>query len=196
MDYLPGGLIIASASARVLVMNRAAECILDGNHGLKNTPRGLCGSTARESSALQTTIAATVAARIGGVKAPVPVAISRDAARRPLQIVIAPLPPQKADTHRQPAAVLSISDPDGGDYLERTFLRKTFALTDAEARVSAALTRGRNVEEIALAFGVTLSTIRCHLKRAFLKTGTRRQGELISLLLSTGNGFRMNGQGS
>jgi DNA-binding CsgD family transcriptional regulator len=120
-------------------------------------------------------------------------AISRDSGRRPLQVSVAPLPTQTGGLRRPAMAVLFVSEPDKGPETDQAFLQRAFALTEGEARVSAALTQGKSVEEIALASGVTQGAVRTHLKRVFSKTGTRRQGELISLLMKNGGALRVNG---
>ncbi len=62
-------------------------------------------------------------------------------------------------------------------------LRELFLFTPAEARVAGKLALGRSVEEIAAETRVSVETVRTHLKRILAKTGTVRQGELISLIL-------------
>lgn len=59
-----------------------------------------------------------------------------------------------------------------------------FDLTPAEARVAVAAAQGRCPKEIASANGVTVKTIRTQLSAAFVKTGTTRQSELVSVLSS------------
>jgi DNA-binding CsgD family transcriptional regulator len=61
-------------------------------------------------------------------------------------------------------------------------LCELYALTPAEARVAGKLALGQSVEEIATESGVALATARTHIKRILSKTGTQRQGELISLI--------------
>ena len=185
IHLLPGGVVIVNSQARILVMNRSAETILAARNGLREGPAGLLASKATESKALQAAIATAVAARDGAINAPVLIAISRDAFQRPLQVLIAPLPPQTAGSHRQSAAVLFITDPD--DQCEPNFglLRQLFGFTHTESRVAAALMQGKSVTEIASEFRVTLNTIRAHMKQVFAKTDTRRQGELIRLLLTS-----------
>jgi DNA-binding CsgD family transcriptional regulator len=60
-----------------------------------------------------------------------------------------------------------------------------FGLTAAEARLSAGLARGQNLEELSERYSVSLNTARTHLKRIFNKTGVCSQGELIKLLLTS-----------
>jgi DNA-binding CsgD family transcriptional regulator len=62
-------------------------------------------------------------------------------------------------------------------------LRLLFPFTPAEARVAGKLALGRSPEEIASHLGISVETVRTHLKRALAKTRTTRQGELISLIL-------------
>ena len=57
-----------------------------------------------------------------------------------------------------------------------------FGLSAAESRVSARLLMGRSVPEIAAENGSSEGTVRQQLKSIFRKTGTHRQGELVSLL--------------
>jgi DNA-binding CsgD family transcriptional regulator len=57
-----------------------------------------------------------------------------------------------------------------------------FGLTSAQARLAAKLLQGLRLADAAAALQMTLSTARWHLKNIFLKTGTRRQADLLRLL--------------
>jgi DNA-binding CsgD family transcriptional regulator len=59
-----------------------------------------------------------------------------------------------------------------------------YGLTRAEARIAHALLDADRLADVAENLGVTLSTVRTHLQRAFEKTDTRRQSELIRLLVA------------
>jgi DNA-binding CsgD family transcriptional regulator len=83
----------------------------------------------------------------------------------------------------QPSFAIQIVDADSGAALNPEVLERLFAFTPSEARVAAKLTLGRSVDEIAAETRTSTETTRTHLKRILSKTGTRRQGELISLLL-------------
>jgi len=50
--------------------------------------------------------------------------------------------------------------------------------------LSDLLLRGREMQEVANGLGLTLETARFHTKRVLSKTGTRRQTELMRLMLS------------
>ena len=83
----------------------------------------------------------------------------------------------------RPSFAIQIIDGDSGAALNPEVLERLFAFTPSEARVAAKLAVGRSLEEIAAETRTSVETVRTHLKRALLKTGTRRQGELISLIL-------------
>jgi DNA-binding CsgD family transcriptional regulator len=61
-----------------------------------------------------------------------------------------------------------------------------FGLTPAESRLAEMLVSGLTVQEAALQLFISAHTAKTHLKRILSKTGTRRQSELVSLLLSIG----------
>ncbi|MCW6506777.1 helix-turn-helix transcriptional regulator [Lichenifustis flavocetrariae] len=61
-----------------------------------------------------------------------------------------------------------------------------FGLTPAEARLAYEMAHGDGLGACARRLGITPNTARTHLKHVFEKTGTRRQAELLRLLLSCG----------
>lgn len=68
----------------------------------------------------------------------------------------------------------SIAPPTAAD------LVRAFTLTPTEAEVTVELAAGRSVADIATARGVSVYTIRTHLKRVMVKTGTHSQAALVS----------------
>lgn len=62
-------------------------------------------------------------------------------------------------------------------------LRLLFDLTPAEARLSRMIGDGMRLAEAGNVLGMTEATARVHLKSVFLKTGVRRQSELMRLLV-------------
>jgi DNA-binding CsgD family transcriptional regulator len=81
------------------------------------------------------------------------------------------------------AFVRSLSASRGADSAR---LRAAWRLTDAESQVAALLARGLSPKHIAERLGVSKNTIRTQLRSLFDKTGTHRQGELVSLLVHVG----------
>jgi DNA-binding CsgD family transcriptional regulator len=61
-------------------------------------------------------------------------------------------------------------------------VQSLFDLTPAEARVARSLASGKTVEAIATEGGVSLNTVRTHVRGVLEKTGCTRQAEVIALL--------------
>lgn len=57
-----------------------------------------------------------------------------------------------------------------------------FGLTSAQARVASELASGKTIKQIAFYSGVSVNTVRHHVKAIFAKTGTNRQVELVQML--------------
>jgi DNA-binding CsgD family transcriptional regulator len=62
-------------------------------------------------------------------------------------------------------------------------LGAVFNLTPREATLAAALARGNDLADASALLGITLGTARIYLKSIFAKTRTRRQAELVGLIL-------------
>ena len=67
-------------------------------------------------------------------------------------------------------------------------LRATFGCTAREATLALTLSRGCTLAEAAGVLGISIHTARTHLKRVFRKTGTKRQTELLRLVLLARHG--------
>jgi DNA-binding CsgD family transcriptional regulator len=61
-------------------------------------------------------------------------------------------------------------------------VQSLFDLTPTEARVARSLASGKTVEDIASDGGVSLSTVRTHVRGVLAKTGCGRQVEVVALL--------------
>ena len=63
-------------------------------------------------------------------------------------------------------------------------LSELFGLSAAEGRFAERLMLGESPEEAAAALNIKVSTARWHLASLYRKTGTRRQAQLVRLLMS------------
>jgi DNA-binding CsgD family transcriptional regulator len=63
-------------------------------------------------------------------------------------------------------------------------LGRHHGLTGAEVRVLGLLAGGQDAAAMASSLGVSLATIRTHIRALFDKTGVRRQAELVRLALA------------
>ena len=89
-------------------------------------------------------------------------------------------------------AVAFIFDPRKKQISVQKSLSDAYGLTPAEATLASALVQGQTLAAIAEHQGVSYNTVKTHLHAVFSKTRTKRQGELISLLLGSLAGMNIN----
>jgi DNA-binding CsgD family transcriptional regulator len=80
------------------------------------------------------------------------------------------------------SSLLLIADLNTPTPCSTDLLEHGFGLTPCEARVAVALSAGMTPSEIARHHGISMGTVRSQLKSIFVKTGTKRQPELIAVL--------------
>jgi DNA-binding CsgD family transcriptional regulator len=68
--------------------------------------------------------------------------------------------------------------------LSSALLRQHYGLTVRQAEVASRLALGASLSQIEADMGIKITTLRSHLSKAFQKTRTRGQPELIALVLS------------
>lgn len=92
--------------------------------------------------------------------------------------------PIRGDAHdlfNRASALVVITRSSGGNH--PAIIQSLFDLTPAEAVVAGRLGQGDTAEEIAQTTGRSILTVRTQIKSVLSKTGTRRQSELVQLLL-------------
>jgi DNA-binding CsgD family transcriptional regulator len=104
------------------------------------------------------------------------------AARKTSQVAAWRAPARVVGLPGAPHLVVVVARRDSVQLSERV-VSALFDLTPAEARVVTRLASGRNVTEIANELGVSRNAVRFHVKNALAKTHTRRQPELVRLVL-------------
>jgi DNA-binding CsgD family transcriptional regulator len=85
----------------------------------------------------------------------------------------------------RPRAILFITDPEEVALVRRENLRQDFGLTPAEAGFTREVLKADGLQAAADRLGISLTTARTHLAHVFDKTGTRRQAELVRLILQS-----------
>jgi DNA-binding CsgD family transcriptional regulator len=66
-------------------------------------------------------------------------------------------------------------------------IAKLYKLTPTERRVLSGIVQVGGVPEVAEAMGISVSTVKTHLRRLFAKTGTDRQADLVKLVVGYAN---------
>jgi DNA-binding CsgD family transcriptional regulator len=168
----------------VVLSNRKADAIVEKADGLKLICGRLVAEHSPDDCELQSHIARSVAvSTVDGTSQSVSIHLSRDSESLPLQLTITRF--QSAlPNNGQLVALVFLSDPAQKPQSCSTFLRQLYGLSPTECRLADLLHQGLEVREAAGRLKTTLETTRFHLKRVLAKTGTRRQTELMRLMLS------------
>jgi DNA-binding CsgD family transcriptional regulator len=185
VEASPLGIVFIAADGRVVLANDAARRIAGAADGFALSPLGVAALRASDQAVLETLIAQALAvardprARPGGM-----MRLARRSGRTPLHVTVAPLPRARGMFEPlAPAAVVFVSDPDSATGTIEDRLRGLYGLTPAEARLATRLAAGVTLEAAADALSIASPTARTQLAGVFRKTGTRRQSELVRLLL-------------
>jgi DNA-binding CsgD family transcriptional regulator len=186
LDRVPFGVILIAENGAVVSMNRAAQTILRVRDGLTFDRGELEGATpsitARLRAVMHSAIRTSKGETLDGETAlPLP----RPSGRRPLSVLIAPLPAVRAAFTADAAAAVFVSDPDAAIAPVASVIRSLYNLTWAESKLVRCLVRGLSVEDAASELGLTEQTTRSRLKTIFEKTNTHRQAELVRMVLTS-----------
>jgi DNA-binding CsgD family transcriptional regulator len=186
LDRLPLAMLVLDRSRQVLIENDSAAHVLALEDGIEMRSTGLAAKDQRENAKLQALIKAALESTRGqSLNGTNFMQISRPSGRQPLSVMTSPLLSAPTGGLSSEAAVACfISDPQADHVPTSEALAKIYELTPAEAEVVQLLAKGLPLDEIAADRGISLNTVRSHLKHIFSKTGTSRQGELLGLVLT------------
>jgi DNA-binding CsgD family transcriptional regulator/PAS domain-containing protein len=184
LDRSPFPFLLADAQGRVLYANAAANQTTSLKDGIAITSGHLSMMSPRSQAALVKAIEKVDTVRAGPL---CQIEVERPSHKPPYRLILMPVPSPAALPLglTQPAAAVLIVDTEAGPELDTQILGELFSLTPAEVRVTGKLGVGRSAEEIAQEMGLSLETVRTHIRHVLSKTTTGRQGELIALVLRT-----------
>ena len=198
LDKLKAGILLTDAQARVIFANAAAQGILRKSDGILVGRGGLLlAARPDETSRLRALVKSAAEAALrsgrqagreeGRAAAGGSVRLSRPSDREPFDVLVTPLwtamLPGSLAVHRHASVMLLVADLDEGVGIEPAALCQMYGLTAAEARLTLQLLLGRDLPTAATALGISIHTAKTLLKRAFIRTGTNRQSELVGTIL-------------
>lgn len=185
LDLISSAVILVGAKMQVIAMNAAADRLLKASDGLKVSSTGVRAERSSDNVQLHKLIAAAVATSNGeGQSAGGTMTVSRRELP-PLSVLVSPFGEYHRETRERVGAILFVNDPAQIVRPAQDTLRRMFGLTTAEACVAEIMLQGVSIPEIAEMRGVSPNTVKSQAKSIFLKTGVRRQGELVGLLTRT-----------
>jgi DNA-binding CsgD family transcriptional regulator len=112
-------------------------------------------------------------------------AVPRKGKHRPLLARVMPHELNRDPLGLGARAILMVRDPDSRAANTVSEVAKAYRLTPTETRVVAALLDTPEINRVADKLGIQEVTVRNHLAHILAKTGTNKQAELVSLILST-----------
>jgi len=187
LNRLPMGVVIVDKGAKILFMNNSARDIFALNDGVDVDGASIFRtSKVSETKNLHAMIKDASEDqdgdenREGGA-----ISISRPSYRRAFSLLVVPLPDEEDITSEVGNVAVFINDPEKHNEPPTKVLARLYDLTEAEARLLQALIVGKKLETVSEEFGVSMNTVRSHLKQIFRKTGTNRQPELVSLVMNS-----------
>ncbi|HWB74850.1 MAG TPA: hypothetical protein VG755_07835 [Nannocystaceae bacterium] len=179
LDAIRAGMAIVDADARVRLHNRSFGEWLARAEGVRLEANGrIRASRAADEALLRATIRRAAVERCASAAA-----ITRAAGRRPYRLSAVPIDDEPLSF---PAglrvAILRVCDPDAEERALAHRLCERYGLTPAECEVAMRLAGASNLPAVASQGERSPATARNLMKRAFAKTGTHRQAELVALV--------------
>jgi len=184
-DRVAMGVVLLDALGRPLLTNREARHIGADDDGFAILKDGPAAARHDDTTTLRAAIRKAGGAD-GSTSGPAGKALrlARPSGRSDYQVVVLPLPRrcQPADAGGV-VAVLFVTDPERSHSPIDHLVGDLFGLTEAEVRLVMQLLGGSSLTDAAETLGLSRNTVHSQLSSVFRKTGTRRQSELVKLVL-------------
>lgn len=185
LDRSSTAIVLLDQHRRVVFFNRAAEALMIANDGVKLCSSGIRLDHREDHVKLDNLISGVLSGALPGAAGGF-LRARRLSGKRPYMMVLTSVRRQwPLLLGARPAVCVLIADPEAKTPIAANCLRSAFGLTTAEARLAAVLGSGEDLHAAATKLGITYGTARTRLASIFQKTQTRRQAELIKLLLTT-----------
>lgn len=187
MNYFNSGVIMLDGAGTPVYMNRRAREVVARMQGLHVVSGQLTAPSNQLTQRLRQMVAAAVEQGKQGGSRIEAMAIKPTKEKHSLTIAAVPLQADRQDAvleHGDIHAALLIASPGFVSDLKPEVLQMLADLTGAEARLALGLAAGHSLGQYCKDCGIQIGTARGYLKQAFVKTGTNRQSELVSLVHS------------
>lgn len=185
LDRVSGAAIVLNASGKPVFINEAGQSLITAEDGLACRSDALLACRRLENDVLQATVAAAISVSSGSALDPGPaVRISRPSGKPPLVVWALPIVATMGIYRGGPYVLLLIRDPGCARIPVNKDLRALYSLTHTETLVLEGLVNGASAEEISCHLGMSLPTVRKHIRALFEKTDVHRQIDLVRLVFS------------
>ncbi|MFC6486454.1 response regulator [Nitratireductor sp. GCM10026969] len=184
LNILGFGVVLTDAHGDVVFANAFARTLSAETEAFSLHSR-LRAATPELSRELRTHVAEVADAASRGEDIMRGLALPRPDDGEELILVICALPGGRKDDAPSSLAAILISDSKRRSAPPEHMLVSLFGLTPTEAQIAHGLVSGQRSADIARRLKISQTTVAFHLRNLFEKTGTRRQVDLVALILST-----------
>lgn len=195
LEKMSAGVVLLSASGRVVFANGSAENLLRRNPFLRVSPNGVACADPLQNSRMQVLLRGAIETSLrdcrgetGGV-----IGLSDPGRALPLMLSVMPLSAINAWQDLRSdnvAAAIFMTDPDQGQQVSEKLLRENYGLTPREIQICQCYVNTPGYELLAPQVGLTLSSLRTMMKGIYEKTGQHSQAELMRFLLGLALDFQ------
>lgn len=185
MDALSIPVFVCDSHGRVRALSSEAEALAAEGRRLKLRNGRLAAATEGDSRALAAAVHEAAFARaLAPRRAPTVLVVNGEGGAEPLLVEVAPVPGERHGFGLGVAALVIARTPRKADTRAAAIARALYGLTQAEAAVVADLMGGLSPHAIAEQAGVSVGTVRTHIRHIFDKAGVRSQVELVANMAS------------
>ncbi len=193
LEMVPLGVILLTSTGLLMHANRRAHELVTRTAALRFGPAGtIIGANMNATASLRKLIHDAVQTGTGKGLAHGGTLRLVSANGRQLQILVTPLPAGTSPFGGDAMAAIFCSEPDAVAVvgaLSQT-LEIMYRMTPAEAQLTEALVNGQSLKHYADSRCVSMNTVRTQLKAVTAKTGTKRQADLVRIVLTGPAVFR------
>jgi DNA-binding CsgD family transcriptional regulator len=181
LSHLPAAAFLLDRTGLVVSINPVGESILQSGNCIALSRGRLCLLDSAKNTRFEAILAkATGFGEVSCV--PGAMTVSRGAEQE-LQLLALPFLREGTVESHSARVLVFLHDPSTRPRPRAELMKAIYALTPTEGRMADLLIEGHEIRQVANLMRITLETARFHLKRVMAKTGTRRQVELMRLML-------------
>jgi len=181
LDNLPQAIFTVDKDANLIAHNRQSKQLMAENTLIRIDAGKLVSDSDGNTTRIRTVIDAALSRDQRDSKSCV---IKLESAREKNILFVVALSLDESYVQDNHLCNVFVVESNGQLLVSSSLLRDIYQLTPAEIRLSQLLAGGHSLTEIAKQLGIRPNTARNHLKSIFSKTGSHRQSELVSLILS------------
>lgn len=186
IEHVVHGVVLLDRQAEISFANSVARELLAEGDAIALKRGAIMAAGPCKGPSLTKLIDAALRTSLPGARPTGGLTSIERASGHPITVRVVPLPNgYRAAATQRAAVALFVVDQEKHHLLDQDELRKVYDLSPAEARLAVRIANGLTLDQIAQEIhGPGKETLRTQLRAVFRKTQTRRQAELMHVLLS------------